>query len=273
MKPSVILMGSKPGSVVALRLMLSRGWDVRHVVTTPEIQHDWIESPSLTEEAIASGLPVCTQENLPRDVEVDFVISYMFRKLVKADVISLARRAALNFHAGPLPKFGGWAFYNVAILEQANEYGCTCHYMDNGFDTGPLLKVNTFPIRPEERTAISLERAAQREMVRLFIDFLDLAESGNDLPCTKQNPDEMRYMSKSEFMRLKEIPADADAETIDRHARAFWYPPYECAYVSTGKGRAEVIPAIAKTEFSKVAHSDSLQDLIDVARQYNQKSN
>ena len=83
----------------------------------------------------------------------------------------------------------------------------------------------------------------------------------------------MRYMSKSEFMRLKEIPADADAETIDRYARAFWYPPYECAYVSTGKGRAEVVPAIAKTEFSKVAHSDSLQDLIDVARQYNQKSN
>lgn len=268
MKPSVILMGSKPGSIVALRLMLERGWDVRYVVTTPDIKHDWIDGPSLTEEANSHGLKVCAQAELPRDVSVDFVISYMFRKLVKADVIKLGVLGALNFHAGPLPRFGGWAFYNMAILEGAKEYGCTCHYMDEGFDTGPLLRVNTFPINPKEHTAISLEKSAQQEMVRLFIDFLNMAETGEPLPSVPQKLEEMRYLSKTEFMKLKEIPCDADEETIDRYARAFWYPPYECAYISTGAGKAEVVPKAIKDEFAKFVHADALNDLLDAARQY-----
>ena len=268
MKPSVVLMGSKPGSVVALRSMLERDWNVQYVVTTPEIKHDWIEGPSLTEEAQKFGLRVCSQDDLPRDIQVDFVISYMFRKLVRSDVIALAKRGALNFHAGPLPRYGGWAFYNVAILENANEYGCTCHYMDEGFDTGPLLKVNTFPIDPTQHTAVSLERAAQQEMVRLLLDVLDMAESGAQLPCAPQRQEEMRYLSKQEFMCLKEIPAGSDAETVDRYARAFWYPPYECAYINIGSAKAEVVPQIAKEQFAKYLHHDALSDLQDVARHY-----
>lgn len=268
MKPSAILMGSKPGSIVALRLMIERGWDVRHVVTTPDISHDWIEGPSLTEEAQRLGLPVCLQTELPRTEKVDFVISYMYRKLVRSDVISLATRGAVNFHAGPLPRFGGWAFYNLAILEGSAEYGCTCHYMDDSFDTGPLLQVNTFPIDPLEQTAVSLERLAQREMVRLFVDFMALAESGNTLPCIPQNPQEMRYLSKAEFLKLKEIPAGSDQETIDRYARAFWYPPYDCAYIVAGSGRAEVVPSIAKLEYARLAQTDALADLTNAATQY-----
>lgn len=268
MNPSVILMGSKPGSIVALQLLLERGWDVRYVVTTPEIKHDWIDGPSLADEADRLGIKVCTQAELPRSSSVDFVVSYMFRKLVQSDVINLASRGALNFHAGPLPRFGGWAFYNVAILEDAAEYGCTCHYMDDGFDTGPILRVNTFPINAAEHTAVTLERAAQREMIRMFIDVLNMAESGVQLPKIPQLTEMMRYLTKAEFMKLKEIPPGADEATVDRYARAFWYPPYECAYVNTGHARAEVIPRIAKEEYARLAHVDDLNDLLSTARQY-----
>lgn len=268
MKPSVIFMGSKPGSIVALRLMLQRGWEIAHVVTTPEIQHEWIKGPTLTEEAHRLGLPTLSQADLPTDRSVDFVISYMYRKLVRREVLQLATKGALNFHAGPLPGFGGWAFYNVAILENVREYGCTCHYMDEGFDTGPIIQVNRFPIEPGAQTAVSLERRAQREMVRLFIDFLDLAESGAVLPSIPQDPAQMRYLSKQEFMQLKEIPADADAETIDRYARAFWYPPYECAYIKVGNARAEVVPHCAKVEVAHCLQEDTLTDLQVVADEY-----
>lgn len=268
MKPTAILMGSKPGSIVALRLMLERGWNVPYVVTTPDVKHDWIQGPSLTEEAQRRGMPVLLQEDIPESTQVDFVISYMFRKLVRPDVIKLAKRGALNFHAGPLPRFGGWAFYNVAILENSVEYGCTCHFMDEGFDTGPILRVNTFPIDPTQHTAISLERAAQREMIKLFLDILDLAESDTSLPSMPQCPEKMRYLSKQEFMKLKEIPTGSNDETVDRYARAFWYPPYECAYVNTGSAKVEVVPQIAKTEYAKLIHVDALSDLLDVANKH-----
>lgn len=267
-KPTAILMGSKPGAVVALSLLLDRGWDVRHVVVSKTISHPWIGSQTLADLARERGIPVITQSEIPRHQAVDFVISYMYRHLVKADVIALARRAAVNFHAGPLPEFGGWAFYNVAILENAPEYGCTCHYMDNAFDTGPILKVRRFPIDMSRQTACSLEKKTQREMIKLFVDFCHIAETGGDLPFEEQDKSKFRYMSQDEFQALKRIPPDADEETIQRFARAFWFPPYECAYTMIGNTKVESVPAIVKDELARMIHADELDDLQQTAEQY-----
>jgi methionyl-tRNA formyltransferase len=267
-KPSVILMGSKPGSVVALSIMLQRGWDVRAVVVSRKIVHPWVGGETLEQAAIRHGLPVMTQPELPRDMPVDFVISYMFRYRVKTDVIALGRRAAVNFHAGPLPEFGGWAFYNVAILENSPEYGCTCHYMDEGFDTGPLFKVRRFPIDAAKETGYSLERRSQQEMVKLFVDFCRIAECGNPLPKEEQDRSKMRYLTQEQFTALKVIPPNTDNETCQRVARAFWYPPYECAYIQHGPAKLEIMPNIAKDQLAELLHRDDLEDLRKVAQDY-----
>lgn len=267
-KPSVILLGSKPGAVVVLSKMIQRGWDIRYVVTTPEFNYDWIPGPTLEQFARDNGIKVLSDQNdIPVKVKTDYVISYMFRYLVKENVINMADRAALNFHAGPLPEYGGWAFYNIAILENSQEYGCTCHYMDNNFDTGPLLKVHRFPINSKLETAFSLERKAQEQMIVLFSEFCNMAESGEELPIKQQDPNKMRYLTKTEFEELKQIPADADSDTIDRYARAFWYPPYECAYTVINGNRVEIIPEIVKKELASLLHADDLEHL------YNSKTN
>jgi methionyl-tRNA formyltransferase len=267
-KPSVILMGSKPGSVVALSILLERGWDVLFVVPPKATDLTWMAGPTLRWSALAHGIPVLSQTELPTHLSPDFVISYMFRNRVKPQTLALARRAAVNFHAGPLPKFGGWAFYSVAILEGAREYGCTCHHMDEGFDTGPLLKVRRFPIDAARETAVSLEQKAQAEMVRLFIDFCEMAESGQPLPSFPQDVSQTRYMSREEFEALKKIPTDADAETIDRSARAFWYPPYECAYLDVGGQKVEIVPRIAQEQLASLLHARDHANLLEVAAEY-----
>ena len=259
-KPSVILMGSKPGAVTALSILAKRQWDIKYVVVSRKYTYPWIEGPTLEALANELGITVVTQNEL-QDTPVDFVISYMFRYRVKSHVIGMARRAALNFHAGPLPEYGGWAFYNIAILENAKEYGCTCHYMDDGFDTGPLLKVRRFPINAKEETAYSLERKAQQEMISLFLEFCQMAEDSDKLPIEQQDPSKMRYLKQEEFEKLKKIPLDADHETIDRHARAFWYPPYECAYTMIGDTRVEIVPEIAKQQVAALLHQDDLTAL------------
>lgn len=260
MRPSVVLLGSKPASVVALSVLVERGWDVRHVVVARDFGLPWYGGESLEERAAAHGIAVVSQEELPRS-EVDFVVSYGFRNLVKPDVLGLARRAALNFHAAPLPEFGGFAFYNIAILEEVASYGCTCHHMDEGFDTGPLLEVRRFPVDIRRETAYSLERRTQEEMLRLFVDVCRLAESGRPLPSTEQDPARKRYLSQEALDARKTIPADADAETIDRYARAFWYPPYEGARAEVNGTTVEVIPAIAREELGAVMHAHDLERL------------
>ena len=268
-KPTAILLGSKPGAVAALSVMLARGWDITAVVTSPKFTYSWIPGPTLEEFAVSHELRVLTsQQQLSAEAPADFVISYMFRYLVKPETLRLARRAALNFHAGPLPEFGGWAFYNVAILEDSPEYGCTCHYMDEGFDTGPLFKVRRFAIDASQETAYSLERKAQQEMIKLFLDFCRVAESGEDLPRQEQDATRMRYMNRDEFEALKQIPPGADDATIQRRARGFWYPPYECAHMIVDGSRVEVVPRVAKEQVAARLHSEDLQCLLEVAREY-----
>jgi methionyl-tRNA formyltransferase len=264
-KPSVILMGSKPGSVVALSILLERGWNVQAVVTSQNNPRPWIAGPTLGEFCAANGIRAFTQAELPRNQSADFVISYMFRNRVKPGVLSLAGRAAVNFHAGPLPEFGGWAFYSVAILENSPEYGCTCHHMDNEFDTGPLIKVRRFPMDASRETAFSLEQKAQAEMLRLFHEFCEMAESAGDLPRQAQDATKRRYMSREEFERLKRIPEGADAETVERYARAFWYPPYDCARLRVGNAEVEILPRMVKDELAVLLHAGDLKTLQKVA--------
>lgn len=267
-KPSGILLGSKPGSVVALSILLERGWKIKYVVVSKSIGHPWVGGQTLTELARENGIDVIIQSEIPWNESVDFVISYMYRHLVKPDVISMAKRAAVNFHAGPLPGFGGWAFYNVAILENVSEYGCTCHYMDDGFDTGPVFQVRRFPVDASQETACSLERKTQQEMIKLFIDFCDIVETREILPLEEQDKSKIRYLKQPEFEALKLIPPDADEETVQRYARAFWFPPYQCAYTFIGDTKVEVVPALAKEELARLIHSDDLDDLKQTVERY-----
>ncbi len=260
-------MGSKPGAVVALSVLLQRQWDIKFVVVSRKHSYPWIAGETLEQFALRKGLIVITQSELPH-APVDFVISYMYRYRVKTHVLNMAQIAALNFHAGPLPEYGGWAFYNMAILDKAEEYGCTCHHMDDGFDTGPLFKVRRFPINPVLETAFSIERKAQQEMIRLFIDFCLIAESGQKIPRDTQDRNKMRYMKQDEFERLKFVPPDADAETIDRYARAFWYPPYECAYTMIAGNKVEIIPTLAKEQIASLLHADDLVVLKNTFEKY-----
>jgi methionyl-tRNA formyltransferase len=245
---------------------------VRFVVVVPEAERGWISEGNLGAFARGRGLKVVEQRELPDDVKVDYVISYMFRKRVVARTLRMAERAAVNFHPGPLPEFGGWAFYNVAILEHSPDYGPTCHYMDENFDTGALIKVRRFPIDAATETALSLERKTQGEMLGLFLDFLRMAESGEKLPSTPQEKSKMRYLKKEEFERLKEIPAGADVETIDRHARAFWYPPFPGAYINIDGRKVEVLPDCVKTELATLLHARDLEGLVQAADRHLQQA-
>ena len=268
-KPSAILLCSKPGAAVALSILVERGWDVRAVVPSALSRQSWIAGETAVDLARDHGIPIVErQSDLHGLPKADFVISYMYRYLVKPATLDLADRAAVNFHAGPLPEFGGWAFYNIAILEDADSYGCTCHHMDDGFDTGDLVHVRRFPINASEETAVSLERRSQQEMIKLFADFCELAESGQEIPKIPQDQSRHRYMKQEEFQALKRIPADSDDEQVQRYARAFWYPPFECAYIEMENAKAEVVPDCVKTELATFHHIGDLDDLRQVAASY-----
>ena len=265
MSKEAILLGSKPGSVVALLILVKQGWTIKEVVATPD-EAPWLPMPSLYDVASRLGIQTVEKQSQLESKAVDLVISYMCRSLVKSDTLERGRYA-LNFHAGPLPEFGGFANYNVAILEDSAEYGCTCHIMDEGFDTGPIVKVRRFGINPGSETALSLEKRSQSEMILLFREVISDYEITGEIESIEQDPERMRYMNAVEFRKMKQIPSEATYEEADRIARAFWYPPYEIAYYLLPNGtKVEVVPKIAKNDLAGKLHENNLDHLLRAAR-------
>jgi methionyl-tRNA formyltransferase len=216
-------MGKSKRSVVrALDLVVERGAEVIAVVAA-EPDRFAREPQRLDLAARRHGLALVPEAELyaapPEDV--DLVVSFIYPRLIREPVLSLGRVACLNFHPAPLPDFRGVGGYNLALLEGLREWGVSCHFVDEHFDTGDLVEVERFPIDPDAHTAFSLDLATGKRLVELFGRVVERMLAGEELPRTPQG--DGRYVSLEEFDRLRVVRPGDD---LDRKLRAFWYPPY-----------------------------------------------
>jgi methionyl-tRNA formyltransferase len=239
----VVFMGKcKRSAARALEWLVEHGVKVAAVVAA---EPDGLTRPEQRTDLVAErhGLPLASDEDLyaalaePRSSRlnldgVDFLISFLFWKRIRAPLLALGRRGCLNFHPAPLPDLRGVGGYNVAILEGRREWGVSCHFVDEDFDTGALVAVDRFPIDPDSATALSLDLESQARLLALFVRVMERALSGEELPRTPQG--EGRYVSRAELERLRRVVPGDD---LDRKLRAFWYPPWPGAVMEVD-GRA-----------------------------------
>lgn len=87
----------------------------------------------------------------------------------------------MNIHPALLPSFGGKGMYGqrvheAVIAQGCKVSGCTVHFVDNGYDTGPIILQRVCEVRDED-TAETLagrvfeeEKAAYPEAIRLFAE-------------------------------------------------------------------------------------------------------
>ncbi len=169
------------------------------------------------------GLRLVSDEELSADPpgDVDVVISFLFWKLIREPLVSLGRIGCLNFHPAPLPDLRGLGGYNIAVLEGMREWGVSCHFVDEDFDTGDLVEVERFPIDADSATAFSLDLESQERLLGLFQRVVGRLLSGDELPRTAQG--QGRYVDRNELEQLRRVRPGDD---LERKLRAFWYPPY-----------------------------------------------
>jgi methionyl-tRNA formyltransferase len=217
----------KRSAARALDWLVDEGVDVAAVVAS-EPDRFTREEQRVDLVAERHGLRLVSDDELYADPpeDVDVVISFLFWKLIREPLVSLGRIGCLNFHPAPLPDLRGLGGYNVAILEGMRDWGVSCHFVDEGFDTGDLVEVERFPIDPDSATAFSLDLESQERLFGLFQRVMRAANGGDELPRTPQG--EGRYVDAEEFERLRRVRPGDD---LDRKLRAFWYPPYPGAVI------------------------------------------
>ncbi|MGH8297565.1 MAG: formyltransferase family protein, partial [Steroidobacteraceae bacterium] len=79
-----------------------------------------------------------------------FIFSFYYRSMLGADILSSARRAALNMHGSLLPKYRGRAPVNWAILNGELQTGATLHYMVDRADAGDIVDQLAVPILEDD---------------------------------------------------------------------------------------------------------------------------
>jgi formyltetrahydrofolate-dependent phosphoribosylglycinamide formyltransferase len=95
------------------------------------------------------------------------------------DIPEKYRGRVMNIHPALLPSFGGKGMYGRKVHQAVLEHGCkvsgcTVHFVDATYDTGPIILQRTCPVRdddtPETLAArvFEEERVAYPEGIRLF---------------------------------------------------------------------------------------------------------
>lgn len=224
----VLFMGRKPVAAKCLAYLLGlQNVEVVGVLTDSHLK----VSPTarLAEEVGVRVLEFDTaMDELERGTLVaDIGLSMLFWRKLRGPFLKRIGRGVINFHPAPLPQYKGTGGYNLAIMDECPEWAVSSHYIDEGIDTGEIIEVDRFAICPRTATAQGLEATCQERLHRQFIRVVEKSlASETRLPTTPNAGG--RYVSRAEMEAMKEI---RDGDDIEKKIRAFWFPPYDGAYV------------------------------------------
>lgn len=87
--------------------------------------------------------------------EVDYVLLAGYLKLVPSALVREFPRRMLNIHPGLLPAFGGKGMYgkrvHKAVIRSGVRFsGPTVHFVDEEYDTGPIIAQRVVPVHPTD---------------------------------------------------------------------------------------------------------------------------
>lgn len=141
-----------------LSVLLAQGVEVPLVVTHRDNPKENIWFDSVQKLAELHGIPTITPDN-PNAPEVvaqiatlqpDFFFSFYYREMLKAPLLAIPTRGALNMHGSLLPKYRGRVPVNWAIIRGETETGATLHYMTEKPDNGDIVAQQAVPILPND---------------------------------------------------------------------------------------------------------------------------
>jgi methionyl-tRNA formyltransferase len=245
----LVYMGTPDFAVPALAALLAAGHEVACVYTQPPRPagrgHKEQRSP-VHELAVARGLPVRTPVSLKgepaqRDfagLAPDAAVVAAYGLILPKAVLSAPRLGCFNIHASLLPRWRGAAPIQRAILAGDAETGVTIMQMDEGLDTGAMLRQARTPIGAEDSAQTLHDRLAQIGATEIVAALRD-AEAGTASP-RPQPADGVTYAAKlsREDGRLDWT---RPAAALERQVRAF--DPWPGAWFEHGGERIKVLAA------------------------------
>ena len=100
-----------------------------------------------------------------RDVELAVLAGYMH--LLRPRFFEVFGRRVVNTHSAPLPAFPGAHPIEDVLAAGVSETAATVHWVDEGIDTGPVIRTEPVPVQPGD-TPDTLRARIQRVEHRIL---------------------------------------------------------------------------------------------------------
>lgn len=233
----VVFMGTPDFAVGTLEAIIKAGHKVEAVITQPDKPHGRsgkLQFPPVKEKALEYNIPVFQPVKLRqsdvidrlKEINPDVIVVVAFGQILPKSVLELPKYGCVNVHASLLPKYRGAAPIQWAVINGDEESGVTTMLMNDGIDTGDMLKVRTYRLSPKE-TGGSLFDKLSILGAGLLIETLDGLEKGTVTPVAQG--DGATYAGKLD-KALGHIDFNRPAVETERLIRGL--NPWPSAYTS-----------------------------------------
>lgn len=151
---NVVFMGTPEFSVPVLKMLIEKT-NVILVVTQPDKEvgrKKELLFSTVKKVALENNIEVFQPAKIRKDYEalkklnIDLIVTCAYGQIIPKEVLDLPKRGCVNVHASLLPKYRGAAPIQWAIMNGDKKTGVTIMYMDEGMDTGDIIKSAEIPI-------------------------------------------------------------------------------------------------------------------------------
>ncbi len=183
----ILFMGTPDFAVPALRELIKKH-EIVCVVTKEDKERGRgrkVQFSEVKEVALEHNLPIFQPKRIKSKDSIEFLKSFeadvfvviAYGQILSKEILDMPKLACVNIHGSILPAYRGPAPIHWSIINGDKKTGATIMYMNEGMDTGDIIKVADFDISDNDTLGVVYEKMSNLG-AKALLEVLDDFEKG-----------------------------------------------------------------------------------------------
>ena len=117
------------------------------------------------------------------DRGIDLVVLAGYLVIIPPQLIAAYKNRIINIHPSLIPSFCGTGYYGLKVHEAALQRGvkvtgATCHFVDEGTDTGPIILQKAVEVLPDDTPKVLQQRVMEQAEWQILPQAIDMIANG-----------------------------------------------------------------------------------------------
>lgn len=159
----ILFLGTPDSALPILKKLITTNHEIVGVITQPARKSGRgldLKESAVADFATQNGLNLFSPEKIDEEyfeqnlksLNADIAIVVAFGQILKSSLLSKLKFGWVNIHYSLLPKYRGAAPVQRAILQGAKEIGVSFFEIDEGLDSGPIIKSYPYSLSSSSTT-------------------------------------------------------------------------------------------------------------------------